>query len=242
MTHVKRDKKHEILNQTIDFPIYTVDGNQNLNEHVNIAIQIQMELEKLSLEVDNIDEELNKAGQQINIYVNNIIKLKEPFDFSEQIIHFNKNDELCIYTHEEVRETISNKEYKDLDDLLEQLPEKDSMYKFKINKKQTNRCMDLIENYNLIWQKYESNQNQIESYIKQYNDLLNDVKNILSQIQIFEINKNQNNVETESFNNKKHELLITKDNNKWKWVYVEKKNVNKLLKIMNENKDKYLKN
>jgi len=241
---MRKKKDDKVLNEKVDFPIYTVDGSDLLNEHVDIAINLQIAMQNLSKELLDIRIELDRIGNQLNLYVNNSIKLKEPFDFTKQIVHFTKNNELCIYSFEEVQELVENYDgqFESLEDLLDQLPPKDETNKFKMNIKQANRCMDIVEEYNALWQDYDFGQLQMNSYIQQYNNLINDVKNILSKIQIFEIEKDKTQFgDMEPFSKRKHELLITQDQmtNKWKWVYVRKKDVDKVVKIMNEKKNEF---
>lgn len=239
---MRKKKDNNLLNEKIDFPIYTIDGSDLLNEHVNIAINLQLAMQNLSKELLNINTKLDKIGNQLNIYVNNSVKLEKPFDFTKQIVHFTKENELCVYLFEEVQELIKNHEgqFDNLEELLDKLPLKDENNKFKMNIKQANRCMDIVEEYNTLWQDYDFGQLQMNSYIQQYNNLINDVKNVLSKIQIFEVDKNTTQFgNMEPFSKRKHELLITQDQTtgKWKWVYVCKKDVNKVIKIMNEKKN-----
>lgn len=207
----------------INSPIYTVNGSELLDEHANIAMTLQKTIDDNYISLEILQDKLNKIGISLNIYINNIVNLSEPFDYQNNIVHFTEKDELCIYSLEEIKNIIEINKCKDFDGLISFLPECNNKYQFK--PKQTKRCMNIVEEYNLLMFEFNNTNKKYKSYILQYNNLLQDVKNILSNIKIFEIDKNDLNETKESFNEKKHELLISYDNKqkKWKWVYINKK-------------------
>lgn len=222
-------------NLKIDFPIFSIHGNY-LSEEIEQAVNLRSSIVELTDIIENCNKQLINSGKKLNIYLNNIINRKTPFDFVDNMVVFSGENEISIYSHQEVDEILDGQDLDDLseDELFNMLPPTDD--KFKLNKKQSAKCAELMEEYNNLYDDYECYLYDLEECTHWYNYIIEGFKENLTEIKLFDLKKGEKPI-NEPFNEDKHELLITKDEDlgTWKLIYIRKEDKEKFMKIIQSN-------
>jgi hypothetical protein len=240
----------------LDFPVFTIIGDKNFDEEIKELAYLYTSIQDLSIELLEDTNDIKSIGKKLNMYVNNIINRDEPFDYEEHIIVFDKDKNLCIYTHEEVEKFLDDNfddnddEIEDEDDFLDLiesfdeetdklkgLPSTDDKYKLK--KKQLDTCEFIVDAYNVSYLQYECNILELEDMNNYYNTIIEEIKEGLIDKRCLNGVSN-NNFEDEVFDDKIHELLLTKNTTKetWNFVYIRRKDHNKFMKLLDKNNPK----
>lgn len=237
------------MNDQFDFPIFTVYGNDYFEEDLHEMIEIQHIIEEIKEDINNSSLKLKELGHQLNFYLNNIINLEKKFKCKNQLIVFtNKTNQIAIYDRDQINDKVELliQEYEGVEEEIcknlldnlnddEILPETDK--KFKINNKQYKKLNELVQQYNDLFIQYEYFNYDLNEHYYDYNEILEDIKKSLSKIQMMEIvDEKTYDDEFESFDNDKHDLLITKDkiNNKWQLIYLRKENKYEFLDLIKQ--------
>lgn len=220
----------------IDFPIFSIHGNY-LSEEIEQAVNLRNSIAELTEVVEEFNKHLVNTGTKLNIYINNTIKRDKPFNFIDNMIVFSGENEISIYSHDEVDEILDGQELCDLEEeeLFDMLPPTND--KFKLNKKQSAKCAELVDEYNSIFDEYECFLYDLEECTHWYTYIIEGFKEELTEIKLFDLKKGETQI-NEPFNEDKHELLITRDieTNDWKLIYIRKEDKDKFMKIIEENK------
>ncbi|MCX7871639.1 MAG: hypothetical protein N2485_08780, partial [bacterium] len=169
-----------------------VDSNDYLNEAVESAMEIQEEMKEILNELDDINNKLENAGLQLNLYINNVLKMKKPFDFTKHIIIFDDNNDLYFYDHKIVEKHIVTSEDIDIDHskILELLPKQEG---YKLAPKQFKKALDMINEYNKLALQYECNLVEFETDGEEYEEIMDAVRKELSSIKLIDISKGDYN-------------------------------------------------
>lgn len=218
----------------LDFPIYTVEGDKYIDLNIDNIIKIKKNMIGLTSELKKFSNLTKTSGNKLNLYINNVLGINF-FNFKKHIIIFNKNKELCIYTQEKIKKYIIESKYSAAE-ILENLPI--TKNKFKINIKQTNKCIELLEEYNLSYYKYEDLLITFDEYKEKYNEIICNIKERLIKTNFYKIEKEKiDNYELEPFEEEKHELIITQDKitSQYKIIYLNKSDMGKFIKYIDEN-------
>jgi hypothetical protein len=219
-----RKKKPEI-----DFPIFSVHGNY-LDEDIEQAVNLRATILELSENIDEVNKELKNLGQKLNIYINNTVKRKKPFDFLHEMIIFSDKNEISFYPHEIIEQYMEESEEElEEEEVFGLLPPTDD--KAILNQKQTQRCMELIESYNQLFMEYEYMLYDLEECNNWYGFIIDGVKEELSEIKLFDVKSKDESDIMEAFDDDIHELLITRDTDtkKWKFIYIRKEDRQKFI-------------
>lgn len=229
------------MTNEIDFPVFTITGDDFFDKEVETAIKLRMEIDESIDKIDEMNDKLTDIGVKLNLYLNNIVKLNKPFDYLEDIIIFKNETTASVYKNEIFENLLDELDVDEDDDILyENLPAPISQ--FTLNKKQANRCMKLIDDYNDLYAYYEDEVYDYNVYLSWYDYIIDEVKEHLSEIKLLEVNKGmtKDDLILEPFNDEIHELLMTQNVNddSWHFVYLRKEDKEKFLDLIEDDIDK----
>lgn len=219
----------------IDFPVFSIHGNY-FQEEIEQAITLRQAMEEISTIINETGNTLNQIGSKLNIFINNVTTRTEPFDFEKNFVIFSDENEISIYPHEIMDEIIDAADaeghYLEDDEIFDALPESND--KVNLNKKQMAKCIELVNEYNSLYDSYESSIYELEDCNVYYQCIIDETKNSLSKIKLFDLTGTTDEDELEPFNDKKHDLLIVRDKDTkfWKFIYLHKENRDKLIDIL----------
>jgi hypothetical protein len=202
----------------IDFPIFSIHGNY-LEDDVNEAVELRATITELNEHLDIVNKEMKNIGNKVDLYLNNIIKREIPFDYKEDMIIFTGENEICFYPHDIIEEYLDGEDEIIPEEMFELLPPTDD--KHILNDKQIIRCFEMVDSYNNLFLEYQYLLFDIEECTDIYNDVIDCVKEKLSEIKLFDLKDNPT-AEIERFVEEEHELIITQDLEtlKWKFIYI----------------------
>lgn len=221
--------------EALDIKMYNISG-KNVQKDVNAIIDLKIEVLSINEELFALDTELAKISSKLNFFVNNIIKLKKPYDCEDQFLYFDKNYIYVLSSEdgneilEELADSIENDKDFDITLTIEETLgiRKAKNSRYIVNQKQIDKCIELTDQYNEILESQDEFYSIMMYFESQLCEMLEDVKNKLETTLLYDIKQTKEKIEI--FNKKKHKLLLTidKDDN-WKLVYVKNKDYNKIV-------------
>ena len=221
--------------EALDIKMYNISG-KNVQKDVNAVIDLKLEVLTINENLFLLDTDLEQISKKLNLYVNNIVNLKKPYDCEEQFLYFDKNyiyilsgkDGSLIL--EELADSIENDENFDITLTIENTLgiNKAKRSRYIINSKQIDKCIELTDQYNEILESQDELYSIMMYFESQLCEMLEDIKNKLETTLLYDITKTKEKIE--KFNKNKHKILLTTDKeDNWKLVYVNNKDYNKIL-------------
>lgn len=199
----------------LNFPVFTYEKAEiRLQTELNIINKLLLHINNVLQQLNDINKSIQKNGNYLNMFINNICSPTPKFNFENHFLVFNElNNTLAIHNVIELDEAAVDAEINDIliedaQDLLDLLHDKKS---YKITKSQITLCKKLYDAHIELNDKYEQTNLRLESAGELYDSLVNKLKCKL-------LNLNPINLTTDDppqyFEENVHELIITHINDK----------------------------
>jgi len=206
-----------IIIKGFKYPINIID-NCLFKKEIKLITEIDEALGSISEQIEAIEGELNELNDQANLYINNVIKRKSPYNGFKHFIMFYDNNEIGILTSNYVDKHLNDcdiDEETSIKDISKYLPRAKEIY--KITTKQYNRIFELIENVFLLIGLLEICNANFENGCEELSNCFQELAEKIKNTNIY------SNTPDELFNEDEHDLVITKnEKNKWVIAYLKK--------------------
>ncbi|MNC20583.1 hypothetical protein D3C75_685380 [compost metagenome] len=208
--------------------IWEIRGDEALNEQAEIIAEIRQGVKDSEEKILELEEQINVANSRINMYIENTLGV-ENYDNHKHLIVINEEYEASIYPisfFSTEKETI-----------ISDLPKPDETY--KLTKNQATKILTMVQEYNNMALDFEIEVDEYDDMLDYHEELWDEIYKVLKQTKMFKFYDGEETGDIELFDEDKHTLLITKDENSgWSFKYIRKNDEEQFYKDLKDKAEK----
>jgi hypothetical protein len=213
------------MGRKINLSIWSFEGDTSLSEMAKIIAELKEDIK----EIDNLlyeqEEILEALNNRLTIYIKNIFNIDD-YDHTKDAIFINEKYLASIYPIEFLT-----------DDKFEpkKLPNSDRSY--QITRNQAQRIADYVNEYAVLSIEYENQLSEYDELFDYHEEIWDGIHRSIRERNLLHVVRQESNDEIEIFDEKKHILLVLKDESgSWGFRYIRKKDEKKFHKFIEQNK------
>lgn len=217
----------------IHYPIFSYKKlNTILKIEINNLKLILDHIDNLQQNISITQDQIDKYGTKLNIFINNTFKIKPAFNFLHNFIII-RNSSIEIHPMANldtalVQNELQLAQYDEFDDLMSLVPINNPQ---SATSQQINTCITLYNEYNNQNENLNCLTDDYERATDIYNHLIDTLKVELQQVPIINLTTND---KLEIFNEDVHDIVCVKDDDRIDIYYMNKKYKNKFIQFISK--------